>query len=76
VGGILESITDGYNGFLLPVDAPLEAVIEKVEEIMQTIDSDKMNSIRRKAREVAVNKYDVHVVARELEKLYQEMANE
>ncbi len=76
VGGIKETITDGYNGFLLPENASFETVIETVEEVLNTLDSDKMKSIRLNARKVAIEKFDIHVIADKLEKLYQDMKNE
>lgn len=75
-GGILETITNGYNGFLLAEDAGLAETIAKVEYIIDNLHSSEMQTIKTNARKVAVEKFDNHIITNKLQSLYEELMHE
>ena len=75
-GGIVETIKDEYNGFLLSESASLKDVIKKVEFIVKNLSSRKMEEIKENGRKVALEKFDTKTITDKLESLYKEIIHE
>ncbi len=66
VGGIPESVVDGYNGFLVPRKDP-EMLANKIVELAQN--ADLRIQMGRKSRKIAVEKYSLDKMVGDIEEV-------
>lgn len=71
VEGIKESITHGYNGFLLDHPDNLEEAVAQLEQVITQTDS--LACLRQAARATILSRFDWKVVSAQLEKIYIEV---
>jgi glycosyltransferase involved in cell wall biosynthesis len=71
VGGVIDTIIDGYNGFFLDNSNDVEKAISKVKYVINNLH--RLDYIRKNARKVAVEKFDWKVQTQKLEQVYKEV---
>jgi glycosyltransferase involved in cell wall biosynthesis len=70
IGGFLEAVLDGKNGFLFPKD-DIKCLSQKVIEILS--DQDKMTAMGDYSRYLSDNKYSWDTISEETSKIYSEL---
>jgi len=70
VGGILDQIIDGYNGFLVPPRDP-EAIAQKILHLSEN--PEKIKEMGKRARQLAEEKFDIEIRAKKIVTLYKEL---
>jgi glycosyltransferase involved in cell wall biosynthesis len=70
VGGNVDQIIDGYNGFLVPPRDP-EAIARKILELLEN--PEKAKEMGKKARQLAEEKFDIEIRVKKIVRLYKEL---
>jgi glycosyltransferase involved in cell wall biosynthesis len=70
VGGNVDQIIDGYNGFLVPPRDP-EAIAQKILELLEN--PEKTKEMGKKARQLAEEKFDIEIRVKKIVTLYKEL---
>lgn len=73
VGDVSRFVQDGENGFTVPVNVP-ELMAEKVRTLVES--PSLRQAFGRRARQTAVEKLDISVVAEQHKRMYEEMVNQ
>jgi glycosyltransferase involved in cell wall biosynthesis len=72
VGGNVDQIIDGYNGFLVPPRDP-EAIARRILELLEN--PEKAKEMGKKARQLAEEKFDIEIRVKKLVRLYKELSH-
>jgi len=76
IDGILETIEDRYNGYLLNPEVNIDVLIKRVEYILENFESKEIENIKKYGRQTATNKFDTSIITNKLQLLYKEIINE
>ena len=76
IDGILETIEDRYNGYLLTPEVNTDELIKKVEYILENFESKEIENIKKYGRQTATDKFDTSIITNKLQLLYKEIINE
>jgi len=71
IGGVRELVSDGENGFLVPCHEPM-SLAETMMHLMKLTDQ-KRKQMGKKGREIVQKKYNIKIIVKKWEALYEEV---